>query len=267
MSVQEDVRPEVDAATVTRAEVCIAACADAWRGDGEILASPMLTVPTIAARTARATFEPDLLLSDGERNLPSNRDRRRRPLRPPPARAKDHRRPSRQGEPLGGREAGAQAELVFCNSADLLQSRSRSPLDVTVPVHPPGITTRPAASIDRRAAGRARGHRRSSLRCGRGGRPGRGPSCGRGWRWSLFRSTDSRARARATSGTDPAGARAADGRSCPCECTRSRGSPGPPPIGRGGDAIQQTGMSRPRSGAGPAGDVRRGRRRRRRPRG
>ena len=69
MTVQEDLRPEVDAATVTRAEVCIAACADAWRGDGEILASPMLTVPTIAARTARATFEPGLLLSDGESRL------------------------------------------------------------------------------------------------------------------------------------------------------------------------------------------------------
>jgi acyl CoA:acetate/3-ketoacid CoA transferase beta subunit len=69
MTVQEGVRPEVDAATVSRAEVCIAACADAWRGDGEILASPMLTVPTIAARTARATFEPDLLLSDGESRL------------------------------------------------------------------------------------------------------------------------------------------------------------------------------------------------------
>jgi acyl CoA:acetate/3-ketoacid CoA transferase beta subunit len=71
MSVQEDVRhgAEVDPATVTRAEICIAACADAWRGDGEILASPMMTVPTIAARTARATFEPDLLLSDGESKL------------------------------------------------------------------------------------------------------------------------------------------------------------------------------------------------------
>ena len=61
--------PQHDAATVTRAEVCIAACADAWRGDGEILASPMLTIPVIAARTARATFEPDLLLSDGESRL------------------------------------------------------------------------------------------------------------------------------------------------------------------------------------------------------
>jgi acyl CoA:acetate/3-ketoacid CoA transferase beta subunit len=51
---------------VTRAEVCVVACADAWRGDGEILASPMGAIPTIGARLARATFEPDLLLTDGE---------------------------------------------------------------------------------------------------------------------------------------------------------------------------------------------------------
>jgi acyl CoA:acetate/3-ketoacid CoA transferase beta subunit len=69
MTLQQDARPEDDSGTVTRAEICIAACADAWRGDGEILASPMLTIPTIAARTARATFEPDLLLSDGESKL------------------------------------------------------------------------------------------------------------------------------------------------------------------------------------------------------
>jgi acyl CoA:acetate/3-ketoacid CoA transferase beta subunit len=71
MSVDSDVRTagDVDPETVSRAEVCIAACADAWRGDGEILASPMLTIPTVAARTARATFEPDLLLSDGESKL------------------------------------------------------------------------------------------------------------------------------------------------------------------------------------------------------
>ena len=42
------------------------ACADAWRGDGEILASPFGTIPSIGARLARATFAPDLLLSDGE---------------------------------------------------------------------------------------------------------------------------------------------------------------------------------------------------------
>jgi acyl CoA:acetate/3-ketoacid CoA transferase beta subunit len=52
--------------SATRAEVCIVACAEAWRGDGEILASPIGLIPTIAARLARATFEPDLLLSDGE---------------------------------------------------------------------------------------------------------------------------------------------------------------------------------------------------------
>lgn len=50
----------------TRAEVCVIACAEAWRGDGEIVASPMGAIPTIGARLARAAFEPDLMLSDGE---------------------------------------------------------------------------------------------------------------------------------------------------------------------------------------------------------
>ena len=51
---------------ISRAEVCAIACAEAWRGDGEILASPMALVPSLGARLARETFEPDLLLSDGE---------------------------------------------------------------------------------------------------------------------------------------------------------------------------------------------------------
>jgi acyl CoA:acetate/3-ketoacid CoA transferase beta subunit len=51
---------------VTRAEVCVAACADLFTGDGEILASPMGLVPNLGARLARLTTEPDLLLSDGE---------------------------------------------------------------------------------------------------------------------------------------------------------------------------------------------------------
>ena len=54
---------------VTRAEVCVAACADAWRGDGEIVCSPMGTIPRLGALLARATFEPDLLISDGEAYL------------------------------------------------------------------------------------------------------------------------------------------------------------------------------------------------------
>lgn len=54
---------------VTRAEVCVVACAEAWRGDGEIVASPMGTVPAVGAQLARATFAPELLLSDGEATL------------------------------------------------------------------------------------------------------------------------------------------------------------------------------------------------------
>ncbi|MDX6197134.1 MAG: hypothetical protein QOJ79_285 [Actinomycetota bacterium] len=51
---------------ISRAEVCAVACAEVWRGDGEILASPMGMIPSIGARLARETFAPDLLLSDGE---------------------------------------------------------------------------------------------------------------------------------------------------------------------------------------------------------
>lgn len=57
---------------VTRAEVCAVACAEAWRGDGEILASPFGTVPSLGARLARLTFAPDLVLTDGEASLMAN---------------------------------------------------------------------------------------------------------------------------------------------------------------------------------------------------
>ncbi|MFF7488056.1 CoA-transferase subunit beta [Streptomyces luteogriseus] len=50
----------------SRAEYCVIACAEAWRGDGEVLASPMGPIPSIGARLARLTFAPDLLLTDGE---------------------------------------------------------------------------------------------------------------------------------------------------------------------------------------------------------
>ncbi|UJB45554.1 CoA-transferase subunit beta [Streptomyces sp. A1-5] len=50
----------------SRAEYCVLACADAWRDNGEVLASPMGTVPAIGARLAKRTFSPDLLLTDGE---------------------------------------------------------------------------------------------------------------------------------------------------------------------------------------------------------
>ncbi|WP_338676090.1 CoA-transferase [Streptomyces sp. SCSIO 30461] len=56
-------------APATRADFCVVACADAWRGDGEVLASPMGLIPGIGARLARHTFSPDLLLTDGEAML------------------------------------------------------------------------------------------------------------------------------------------------------------------------------------------------------
>jgi len=48
------------------ADYVVIAAAEAFRGDGEIFASGMGTIQTLAARTARSTFEPDLLVSDGE---------------------------------------------------------------------------------------------------------------------------------------------------------------------------------------------------------
>lgn len=50
-------------------DVSVVACAELFRGDGEILASPMGLIPSLGARLARLTFEPDLLLSDGEATL------------------------------------------------------------------------------------------------------------------------------------------------------------------------------------------------------
>lgn len=55
-----------DPTAATRAEYCVIACADAWRDNGEVLASPMGLVPSVGARLARRTFSPDLLLTDGE---------------------------------------------------------------------------------------------------------------------------------------------------------------------------------------------------------
>ncbi len=50
----------------TLADIVVTAAAEAFRGDGEIFASGMGTIPMLGARTARSTFEPDLMVSDGE---------------------------------------------------------------------------------------------------------------------------------------------------------------------------------------------------------
>ncbi len=58
-----------NASRASRAEICVVACAEAWRGDGAILASPMGLIPSLGARLARLSFAPDLLLTDGESYL------------------------------------------------------------------------------------------------------------------------------------------------------------------------------------------------------
>jgi acyl CoA:acetate/3-ketoacid CoA transferase beta subunit len=54
---------------MTRAETCVVACAEAWRGDGAVLASFAGLIPHLGARLAQLTFEPDLLVTDGEATL------------------------------------------------------------------------------------------------------------------------------------------------------------------------------------------------------
>lgn len=51
---------------VSRAEICAAAIADAFKDDGEIFGSPMGMLPTLGVRLAKLTSNPDLVLSDGE---------------------------------------------------------------------------------------------------------------------------------------------------------------------------------------------------------
>ncbi|GAB3148555.1 CoA-transferase [Amycolatopsis stemonae] len=55
--------------SATRAEIAVVAVAELFRGDGEIVASPMGLVPQLGAKLARLTFAPDLLMSDGEAYL------------------------------------------------------------------------------------------------------------------------------------------------------------------------------------------------------
>jgi acyl CoA:acetate/3-ketoacid CoA transferase beta subunit len=53
----------------TRAEYCAIACAEVFRGDGEVMASAFGTAPALGARLARLTFAPDLVLTDGDAAL------------------------------------------------------------------------------------------------------------------------------------------------------------------------------------------------------
>lgn len=53
----------------TLAELAITACADAFRGNGEVLASGIGTLPRLGAGLARLTHSPELMMTDGEAYL------------------------------------------------------------------------------------------------------------------------------------------------------------------------------------------------------
>ena len=55
--------------TIRRADICVAAVADAFATDAEILASPMGLIPSIGARLARHTHSPQLMMTDGVATL------------------------------------------------------------------------------------------------------------------------------------------------------------------------------------------------------
>lgn len=50
----------------TLAELMIVACAEAWRGNGEVLASGITTAPRLGASLAKLTHSPELLMTDSE---------------------------------------------------------------------------------------------------------------------------------------------------------------------------------------------------------
>ena len=59
---------------VTRDEVCAVAVAECFRDAGEIFVSPMGMIPTLGARSRKATFSPDIVLTDGVSMIVSQRE-------------------------------------------------------------------------------------------------------------------------------------------------------------------------------------------------
>ncbi|HVS66902.1 MAG TPA: CoA-transferase [Mycobacteriales bacterium] len=52
--------------STSRADICTVAVAECFRGDGEIVANPIGTIPRIGGLLARRSFEPNLVMTDGE---------------------------------------------------------------------------------------------------------------------------------------------------------------------------------------------------------
>lgn len=57
---------DTDPAGITRAELLIAACAEAWRNDPEWLATGITPIPRLGASLAKASFNPALMITDAE---------------------------------------------------------------------------------------------------------------------------------------------------------------------------------------------------------
>ena len=57
--------------TFSLAELCICAAAEAFRGDGELMITGIGLVPRLAASLAKSTFEPGLMMTEGEAYLVS----------------------------------------------------------------------------------------------------------------------------------------------------------------------------------------------------
>ena len=55
----------------TLSELCICAASEAWRGDGEVLATGIGLIPRLAASLAKLTHSKDLMITDGEAYLVS----------------------------------------------------------------------------------------------------------------------------------------------------------------------------------------------------
>jgi len=53
----------------TLAELCIVACSEAFRGNGEVVATGVGPVPRLAASLAKLTHSPELMMTDGEAYL------------------------------------------------------------------------------------------------------------------------------------------------------------------------------------------------------
>jgi len=53
----------------TRAEICIHACAEAFKTNTAVMASPMGLIPTLGARLAKQRYSPHLMITDGEARI------------------------------------------------------------------------------------------------------------------------------------------------------------------------------------------------------